>query len=999
MRQLITLLLLLTVGWAMPSFTMAQKQVTVKGLVTDADTGEGLIGVNVILKGTTSGVVTDYNGQFRFGGLTSTSELQFTYMGYTTQTVKVGNKSIVDVQMKSEVKSLQNVVVFGESQKDVRTITGSVGKIDTKVFSAGTPSGSFDQLLQGQVAGLSIQASGEPGEQAKIRIRGNNSMGVRAKDDAEQQMANNANEPLYILNGAPISSDVFNTINPDDIVDIKVLKDGLSTVQYGTRGANGVIEIKTKKGIVGKTTYNIRYQHTIRPIGGLGGIELMDSKEKLAMERELSIVDGLGFKYSPHQGDSPEVIAYKQRKYQELEGKNTNWLNELSRAGQVKDLQMSMSGGSDNTRYYLSASYYDEEGGYLNSWAKRYTTRFNIDHNLRKNLTLGVDASIGRSQRSKSSTSPARLIYTLQPYETTSSESFVARQPNTGSVNFINPFDELYKQYSEYDAWRIDMNSRLNWTVMKGLNLKTEVGFTFNDGENDQVALANPDAIKDTQKDGSFSKNQSKSLTTRLNMSANYIKSFGEKSMINASVGTEYIHDQNWGFGFRSVGLADKVAPIIGANPDSKINSSLYENALLGFYGQGNYSYAGKYDLTGSFRYDGSSILPKDKRFVPAWGAGASWNIQQEDWMKDRKFFDQLRMRVSYGVNYNSAGIRQTLGMPFYDFTNSDTYRGQRTVNLTEFYNPDLKFERTKQWSVAMDFGILDHRLYGTIEAYIKNTDDLLSNISIPLSNGYGDLLQNIGALENKGIELNLSAVPIRTDHFRWTSSLNVAYNVNKITDLYGQDEIRVGTEGLFKVGEPINSAFVKHWAGVNPVNGQPIYYDEKGRLVPGGFAPQVTGFGTYDQPLTGGWTNIFTYKNLEVSTLFTYAWGGVNYNNLKSTMIRNVKNGEVPYGGFLGDIWLHPGDVKPMPYPKFFTDTSVNSLFLENASYIRWKNVIVRYNLQEKLHLKGVTALKLTAQANNILTITNYQGIDPEVTGIGQPLWRSFTLGFDLTF
>ncbi|BDD12033.1 SusC/RagA family TonB-linked outer membrane protein (plasmid) [Fulvitalea axinellae] len=1002
MGKRLTVLVLLSIFLlGLGDITYAQKQLTVKGIITDLETGEALIGVNVVLKGTTSGVVTNYDGQYKFGGLVSENVLVFSYIGYEDQEVQVGNRTIVDIQLKPESQTLEAVMVFGESQKDTRSITGSVSKIDTKVFSAGTPAGSFDQLLQGQVAGLAIQASGEPGEKAKIRIRGNNSFGVRAKDDAELSAANRANEPLYIMNGTPISSEVFNTINPDDIVDIRVLKDGLSTVEYGTRGANGVIEIKTKRGIVGKTTYNVRYQHTVKPISGLGGIELMGSAEKLALERELSVVSGLGFIYSPKPGDDEDVLLYKQRKYKELEGKNTDWLEELSRVGQVKDLQFSMSGGSDDTRFYLSGSYYDEEGGYKNSWAKRFTTRLNLDHNLNKDMAVGVDASIGRSQRSQSKSSPAALIYTLQPYETPGSEEFIARTPGSGSVNFADPFDELYKQYGENNSWRIDLNSRFNWTLQDGLNAKASVGMTYNDTEYDNVNLPNEDFPNQTSSKylGSLSKNESKSLATRVNLGLNFIRNYGDH-MITARAGTEYILTNYWSFGFKSVGLSPKVDPVIGINPNSKVNSNKRSEALLGTYAQASYGYDDRYDISGSFRYDGSSILPEDKRFVSAWGVGGAWNAKNESWLTNTELFDQLKLRVSYGVNYNSGGIRQTLGLPFYDFTASDTYRGQRTLNLSEFYNPDLRFERTKQWSLALDYGILEHRIYGTVEVYTKNTDDLLASISIPSSNGYNDLLQNIGSLRNRGIEVQVSAVSVRTDHFRWTTSMNFSYNVNEITDLYSQEELRVGSEGYFKVGEPVNSAFVKHWAGVNPVNGQPLYYSrDNGDLIYSGPAKQTIGFGTYDHPLTGGFTNIFNYKDLEVSTLFTFAWGGVNYNNLKALMIRNVKNGEVPYDGFLGDIWLKPGDEKPLPYPKFFTGTSVNSLFLENASYIRWKNIIVRYNLSEKLNIKGVQAIKLTAQANNLLTITGYEGIDPEITGVGQPLPRSFTLGFDVTF
>lgn len=981
--------------------TNAQEQITVEGIITDAQTGESLIGATVIIKNTTSGVITNYEGHYKFGGLVPETILQYSYIGYESQELVVGSKTIIDIQLQPSSKDLEAVVVFGENQKDIRTITGSVGKIDTKVFSAGTPAGSFDQLLQGQVAGLAIQSSGEPGEKASIRIRGNNSLGIRAKDDAELVSANRANEPLYILNGSPISSDVFNTINPDDIVDIRVLKDGLSTVEYGTRGANGVIEIKTKRGIVGETQYNVRYQHTVKPISGLGGISLMQSSEKLALERELEIVSGLGFIYTPTPSDSEEEAFIKNKRYRQLESTSTNWLKELSRIAQVKDLQLSISGGADDTRYYLSTSYYDEQGGFDNSWAERFTTRFNLDHNFNDDVSVGFDSSVGRSKRSKSHSSPASLIYTLQPYETANSDDFIARNPITiGGQYFENPFDELNGRYSDYTSWRVDLNSRLNWIVSEAFNANASFGITYNDSENNSVTLANK-LVQDagiTKGKGAFNKNESKSLASRLNLSLDFRKRFNDHS-ISVSGGTEYIHTKNWGFGFNSIGISDKVDPEIGANPNATISTAKFYDALLGFYLRGNYNFASKYNVTGSFRYDGSSILPEDKRFVPAWGLGASWNIQKESWFEQFHVFDQFKLRASYGVNYNSGGIRQTLGLPFYDFTNNDTYLGDRVINLVEFWNPDLKFERARQWSLALDFGLFDHSIYGTIEAYVKNTDDLLAAVDIPASNGYSDLLRNIGKLRNQGIELQLSAVTIRTDHFRWTTNINFAYNDNEITDLYLQDEIKVGSEGYFKVGEPINSAYVKYWAGVNPENGMPLYYDENMNLVTGGVAPQMTGFGTYTHPVTGGFTNIFNYHDLEVSTLFTYAWGGVNYNNLKARMIRNVKNGEVPYEGFYNDIWLKPGDVKPLPYPKFFSDTSVNSLFVENASYLRWKNIIIRYNLSEQLKIKGITAFKITAQANNLLTITGYEGIDPEITGIGQPLPRSFTLGVDVTF
>ncbi len=979
----------------------AQEQRNIEGIVTDSETGEVLIGVAVILKNTTSGVITDYDGHYKFGGLVSESTIQFSYIGYDIQEVVVGNRSIIDVQMKPVSLDLEAVVVFGENRKDVRSLTGSVAKIDTKVFSAGTPAASFDQLLQGQVAGLAIQSSGEPGEKSTIRIRGNNSLGIRAKDDAELVSANRANEPLYVLNGIPISSDVFNTINPDDIVEIKVLKDGLSTVEYGTRGANGVIEIVTKRGIVGKTTYNVRYQHTVKPISDLGGIRLMKSSEKLAMERELEIVTGLGYIYSPQPGDSEEEIYIKNKRYRQLESVNTDWLKELSRVAQVKDLQLSMSGGTDDTRYYLSTSYYDEQGGYDNSWANRFTSRFNLDHNFNHDVSIGFDSSVGRSKRSKSTTSPASLIYTLQPYETGRTTDFIARNPiEVSDQYFEDPYDELDGRYSELTSWRVDLNSKLNWMATDDLSLNVKGGITYDDGENNNVIMPNR-VVEQAGKlkgEGTYAKNESKSFISRLNVGIDYTKHFGNHA-VSLNGGAEYIHTQSWGFGFNSKGISDKVDPEIGANPEATISTAKYKDALLGYFLRGNYNINSRYNFTGSFRYDGSSILPKNRQFVPAWGIGAAWNIQEEYWFRNVRLFDQFKIRASYGVNYNSGGIRQTLGMPFYDFTNNDTYLGNRVINLVEFWNSDLKFERARQWSLALDFGLFKHRVYGTIEGYIKNTDDLLATVDIPSSNGYSSLLRNIGALRNSGVELQLSAVAIRTDHFRWTSSLNFAYNENEITDLYMQDEIKVGTEGYYKVGESINSAYVKHWAGVNPVNGMPLYYDENMRLVAGGVAPQKTGFGSYTHPVTGGWTNIFNYHNLEVSSLFTYAWGGVAYNNLKARMIRNVKNGEVPYDGFLNEIWLKPGDEKPLPNPKLFSDTNVNSLFVENASYIRWKNIIVRYNLSEKLKIKGVSSFKITAQANNLLTITGYEGIDPEITGIGQPVPRSFTLGLDVTF
>lgn len=978
----------------------AQSQFTVEGIVTDIETGEVIIGATVILEDTTSGVVTNYDGHYRFGGLTSKSILVFSFMGYESQTVTVGARRLLDVQLKPSAESLEAVVVFGENKRDVRGVTGSVGIIDTKVFSAGTPTGSFDQLLQGQVAGLAVTNSGEPGEKSSIRIRGNNSLGIRSMDDVDVLTADSANEPLYIMNGYPISSDVFSTINPDDIVDVRVLKDGLSTVEYGTRGANGVVEIKTKRGISGQSQYNIRYQHTVKPISGLGGISLMGTEEKLMLESQLSIVSGLGYLYTPQTGDSAEEIAIKNKRYDALLSTNTNWLYELSRVAQVEDLQVSFSGGNNDTRYYISGNYYFEEGSYERSWAERFSTRFNIDHNISQDVTISFDTSVGRSRRSSSHTSPASLIYTLQPYETLETTDFIARDPLTNSSHYFeNPLDELNNRYSEYTSWRTDINARLNWQIIDGFSYALSYGLNYNDAENNSVTLANSitAAAGLTKGEGAFSKSSSNSLTNRVDMALSYNKNFGKHS-VSASSGTEYIHTDNWGYGFSSVGLYDKVDPEIGINPDGSISTSKYQDALLGFYALANYSFDSKYTLTASLRYDGSSILPVGEQFVPAWGFGGAWDMCRESWF-ETPLIDQFKLRLSYGVNYNSGGIRQTLGLPFYDFTNSSTYMGNRVISLVELWNPDLQFERSKQWSLALDFGILDHRLYGTAEVYVKNTDHLLATVDIPASNGYTSLLRNIGELRNQGIELQISAVPIRTDRFRWTATLNYAYNVNEITALYLQDEIKVGTEGYYKVGEPINSAYVKSWAGVNPTTGTAMYYDETGAIVENGVAPQMTGFGTYDHPVTGGFSNIFNYGPFELSALITYAWGGVAYNELKALMIVNVKNGEVPYEGFLDDIWLKEGDIAELPNPKFFTDTSANSLFIEDASYIRLKNVILRYNLSDHLDIKYFSSFKLTFQGSNLLTLTKYSGIDPEVTGVGLPISSSFTLGLDATF
>ncbi|ANQ52877.1 SusC/RagA family TonB-linked outer membrane protein (plasmid) [Flammeovirga sp. MY04] len=975
---------------------VAQDVIKVKGIVTDSETGEPLIGANVIIHETGEGTVTNYEGNYKLIGLTKNTVLQFSFLGYEEYTITVGERTIIDVQLNPALENLESVVIFGENQKDFRSITGSVDRVDASVFSSGTPSASFEQLLQGQVSGLAVQVNGEPGEPSQLRIRGNNSLGVRSVDE-KLSTFNTANEPLYILNGIPISSEIFSTINPYDIIEVKVLKDGLSTVEYGTRGANGVIEIYTKRGIIGKTNYNVRYNHTIRPIGGLGGISLMDSREKLALEKELEITNGFGYIYSPKAGDLLPVKEYKEEKYKELEDINTNWLKELSRVGHVKDLQMSMSGGVYGTRYFTSANYFEEEGGYENSWAKRFSTRFSLDHNLNDNFSLGVDVSVARSQRSKSLTSPARLIYTLQPYETPSDTSFIARNTNNGGVNFKNPFDELFNNYRKNIHWRSNINPKVTYRI-RDTKIKLEYGLAYREGENTTVSLPNDQGVTDRQKSGKISKNKSSFMRNRVNLSYELRKTL-DKHTLFVNLGGEYINNQNRSFGYLSNGISEKVDPSIGANPQATINNTKYEDALIGLAGKFSYSYLSKYDIVGSIRFDGSSILPKGEQFVGAYGVGIAWDLRGENFMASSSVFDLLKFRFSYGLNFNSGGIRQTLGLPYYDFTNNDIYRGQRMINLVEFYNPDLRFEKTKQWSTAIDFSIFKKRIYGTIESYVKQTDDLLSNINIPTSNGFGSLLQNIGSLENRGIEISFNGVPIRTNHFRWTTRINLAYNVNKVTDLKGQDQIQVGTEGLFKLGEPINSAFVKHWGGVNSLNGQPVFYTENRGLVLDNNAPQLVGFGAYDHPFVGGFTNVINYKDLEISLLLSYGIGGVNYNKLKSRMIQNTKNGEVPFRGFLGQIWLNPGDVKPYPYPKFFSSNTPNSIFLEDASYLRVKNVTIRYNLQQYFKLKNTGNIMLTVQGNNLFTFTKYEGIDPEVTGIGQPLLPSYTLGIDVTF
>ncbi|GAB3651029.1 TonB-dependent receptor [Echinicola sediminis] len=957
---------------------------TIRGTVTSGEDGSPVPGASVLVKGTTKGVATDLDGAYSITLSAGQDTLVFSFVGMMSKEVSVGNQSIVDVELEPDVSSLTEVIVTGYLPETRDRLSGAIGTVSSKEIED-IPVASFDQILQGRSPGLYVTAgSGQPGASARVRIRGEGSI-------------NGGNTPLYIMDGVPIEAGIFATLNPNDIADVSVLKDASATAVYGSRGANGVIVITTKKGNIGRPTFNYNVQAGFAT-QAREKFDMMNSAEKIMFEEMI--------------GQGPTVNMSEEEK-EELRNTNTDWKDVFLRTGRTVIHEFNASGGSEMVKYYASLNYYDQQGQALRSGLERYTTRFNIQVSPSEKVEFGMNSAIGfsksdfiESESSITLANPFAAVYLANPYEVPFDEETGNIVTGTGRIG-SNALDRIYTSTDGKNEFKGTGAVYLAYSPIEQLVLKSNLGIDYI--QQDFERWVDPESFAGTQvgngNQGVFSQDFSRKFSYISTTSATYNNTFGNHSV--TGLGAFEINQEMFdSFGFSGFGINPKLPETpAGITPGSAergfiptVSGGKSEAALLSYFLIGNYTYKDKYNFKASIRRDGSSRFGEEKKYVTLWSVGGSWNIMREDFLSESLILDQFRLRTSYGVVGNQEGIGFYQSIPTYA---SVTYAGNQGIAPAAIGNPQLQWELSNQFNVGFDVGLFG-KLMANIDLYNNLTTRLFVTRQLSRTTGFVSLESNDGKVRNRGVELNLEYNILSTRDFSWSVGGNIAYNDNEIRDLGQVEEFEQGTS-IIRVGLPLGSHYIVKWAGVNPTNGEPLYYDAEGNVTNVYSADNsVADFGTYNPPTTGGFNTEARYKGLSLGVFFTFADGYSRFNNQRFFQ-ENPAFVQFNLSRKTLSIWQEPGDITDIQSFQFNREFS--SYDIEDASYLRLRNVILSYSVPKAIvnKTKFFRSISVFAQGQNLFTWTKFTGFDPEdsnnIAQYEYPASKVFTGGIDVTF
>ncbi|MDF9797911.1 TonB-linked SusC/RagA family outer membrane protein [Catalinimonas alkaloidigena] len=999
----------------------------VSGKVTDGENGEVLPGVNVLAKGTSTGTVTDIDGNYNLTVSDDVNTLVFSSIGYLAEEVTINAQSVIDVALMPDIQSLSEVVVIGYGTVEKSDLTGAVSSLKSEDLNPGA-NASVDQMMQGRAAGVQIQqSSSEPGGGLSIRVRGASSI-------------NASNEPLYVIDGFPIdnspnlsSSDggasqvaenqsprnPLNSLNPNDIESIEILKDASATAIYGSRGANGVILVTTKKGRKDRLTLSYNTYAGIQNVAK--EMDILTTDQYIGVINELSMARGNDPVFT--ESDIAEI------------GAGTNWQDQIYRSAPITDQNISLSGGNENTTVFASLNYFSQDGVVKNSGMKRYIARVNLESKLGEKVNVGLNlntslVSDNNAIDGLNTNENAGPIYTSLLYDPTepiyNADGTFARSTN---LTINNPVSLIKGVSSENKTNRTIGNFFVSYDIMEGLNAKLNAGA---DRQNSRRDIYNSqETIRGVAAGGIANISELERSNYLIEYTMNYNKSINENHVLTILGGVTYqtfisrLFTANIS-GFPTDDLGTDNLGLGDTNTDN-LSSNHEENTLLSYLGRVNYNLYDKFLFTASVRADGSSRFGQNYKYgyFPSFAVG--WKLSEENFIPET--FEQLKLRASWGQtgnqeigNYGSQLTFSTGPDVVFDNTIQNSAEPQRIAN------PDLKWETTEQFNVGIDASILDGRISGTLDYFSKNTKDLLFNLPLPRSSGYQSILTNVGEVENKGVEFLISAINISSPDFRWSTTANFAAIKNKVLDLGRVNEIvtgdiqAVGNTAIIKKGEALASYYGYEVTGIfqegddidnsaqpNAQPGFPIFADlnEDGAISPA----DQTILGDPFPDFTFGFQNSFSYKNWQLDMFFQGQQGSelLNINVIESLYPANFRRNRLSEQ--MLNRWTPQNTDTPWPSgtdPNSYGGSKVNSLVLQDASYIRLKNVQLSYNVPVD-NIGFLSSLRVYATGQNLLTWTDYIGFDPEANSFGRsnvrvdyssyPLARTFLLGLNARF
>ncbi|ALJ04765.1 hypothetical protein APS56_06340 [Pseudalgibacter alginicilyticus] len=1010
-KTLLKIIFVLIFGVFLP---INAQEKNIEGTLTDVE-GIPLPGATVTIKGTTRGVVTDFDGKF---SITASQEnvLVFSFLGYSTQEIKIGTQTNLKVVLQPEFNELEETIIIGYGSVRKEDLTGSVSVISEKSFNQG-PVVGVENLIQGRASGVQISTtSSEPGADMLVRIRGNNSV-------------NSNNNPLYVVDGFPMES-LSNSINPADIASVSILKDASATAIYGTRGANGVVIITTKRGKKGKSSVTYTGNYSIQE-ANTDAYDFIDSSDYAILQNEIDITNGVAPSYTQEAIDRIEEL-----------GLQTNWLDEAFRTGYVSEHQVAVSGGNEDTKMFFSAGAYSWEGVVKNTSFDRYNVRLNADQSLLEGrVKVGVNTSLSATEsdflgfsasslqdnilRGIFQTSPLNPTYDL--YDTLSTED---KALIYGTSSPRDPLETLEIMDNKGTNYFVLANAFLEAKIFKDFTFKTQGGARIVNQKINQFLPSTSSLVASSLDPGSARQSHLLYKYYTYSNLLSYDKLIGKHS-INAIAG--YTHEWSSEEYF-SAGSSDFTTDALGyyslQGGATILTPSSYvaDSELASYLARVNYIFDDRYLLTLTYRRDGSSKFGEGNKWGNFPAAAVAWNVHNESFFNSG-LISQLKLRSSIGITGNDrfgVGLGQSTFSPSASVTTDGSTLSVGTIS-SRVGNEDLQWEETKKFDLALELGFFNNNLTMELGYYKNNTTNLLLNKTIAPSNGIESILTNAGEVENKGIELSLNYKKTFNNGFGWTSNLNFSQNENTVisleliegTDFLPGEEARIdgnvsGSYSVLEEGLPVGTIYGYRYLGVlqdgetsltqpTAQPGDPLFEDinEDGQIT--GEDKELIGNG-YPK-FNVGFNNSFNYKNFTLSVFLTGVFDvdKLNGNNVIGYQYNTL--------AIAKDRWTPSNPEGTLPQNLWQGDQWVNDYFVEDASYIRLSNVSLSYDFNKNVLDKiGLAALQLSFVATNLATWSDYSGFDPEVnstrtsgtnlnTGAGldaysYPYQKSFTLG-----
>ena len=967
---------------AVGAMAQTTKKVTVSGVVTAAEDGQPLLGATVVTQ-SMSGVTTQIDGTYTIEAEAGTL-LAFQYIGYQTQTWNVPTdvaEAQCNIALQADAQVVDDVVVIAYGTRKKGTVTGSVSTVKAAQVEK-TPTAAFDQALQGQVAGLSVLSNtGEPSASAVMTIRGTNSI-------------NSGTAPLYILDGVPIAASDFNTINPADIESISVLKDASSTSIYGARAANGVIVITTKRGqIDDRPMIEFRTQLGISQ-AARGKWDLMNTAERIQYEKEIGLTSG--------------------QNYNLLSQINVNWMDEVfNSAAMLQSYELSVSGADEKTNYYLSGGYYSQEGTAAGSLFDRYSGRVNFDRRAAKWLKVGANMMFNfqniqqADEGAYTLVTPISAARFMMPYwdPHRADGSLASISDGSWKGQGQNPLEWLANNPVSYKKYKMMSTVYGEARPIEGLTLRSQFGLDY--GHTTGFGVSYP-SYAPNQGSGSASRSSTDGmqLTVTNTINYNFTKQTSRLHSFNFMVGQEGVDYHYEAFSVATAGQNNDLLTNIsnGTRATSWSDTTDSDYGFLSFFGRAEYNLDSRYFVEFSARADGSSRFGSSRRWAGFWSVGLMWNMRNEKFMESAsRWLTNAQLSLSTGTSGNSS-------IPNYVHSalvgGGLDYVGDAGIAPIQPGNENLGWEKPWTTNLGAHFGFWN-RLNVDFEAYYKRTSDMLMEVPKSYTDqGFGYYWDNVGEMINVGAELSVMATLVQTKNFLWTVNANASYNYNEITELYNgvQEYERSNTNTKLVVGHPLGEFYINRYAGVNPINGDALWYTKDGELTTELRDEDKVLIGkSYIAPWQGGFGTALSWKGLSLSTQFSWVADRYMINNDRYFDESNGRFASYNQSRRLLDRWKEPGDVTDIPRHGVYTE--FDSRLLEDASFLRLKNVMLSYSFKfaperKRTVIRGVRAY---AQAQNLLTFTKFSGLDPEGTSniyaAQYPMARQFTFGLDLTF